>query len=160
VSWTGLFSSGLEPTPQSVADFDILLFANDATSHATTANGGLFVSGLPSYQPFFSATFSDLIGTSTGLTYPLFGGTVYQWTVDLPTLSLQADKYWIDICSSSTEHDYFIWSNSLTSDGYTVYKGLANTFTQCDPRPRTSIVILRIERAGQWSTKSVGRPFR
>lgn len=135
VSWTGLFSSGLISTPQSVASFDVLLFANDAASSDTTANGGLVVSGLPAYQPFYTATFSDIAGVSTGLSNPIFGGTVYQWTVNLPGLSLHPDQYWIDIRSSSTEHDYFIWSNTLTSDGYTVYSGNPETLTLCTPSP-------------------------
>jgi hypothetical protein len=132
ISWSGLFTTGLTATSQSIADFDILLFGNDAASHATTANGGLLVSGLPSYQPLANLSFSNVAGVSTGLSNPLFGGTVFQWTVNVPALSLAADEYWIDIRSASTEPNTFIWSNSLVSDGYTVSNVLADSFAQCD----------------------------
>jgi PEP-CTERM motif-containing protein len=132
VTWYGLFSGGLTATSQFVADFDVLFFANDPTSFVTTANDGLLVSGLPAYQPFYYQTFAGVTGLSTGLANPVFGGTTYQWTVDLLNLPLTADTYWIDIRSSSTERDFFIWSNTLVSDGYSVSGWLADTFRQCD----------------------------
>lgn len=147
VSWSGFFSPGLTASSQFVGDFDVLFFANDPNSFVQVEDGPL-VESLPHHVPFYQASFMDVVGVSTGLSNYLFGGVNYEWTVDLPMLSLQADKYWIDIRGSSSEPDYFIWGNSVAPNGYLVFSSnpeetVLCTVGQfgCDPNNRARFQV-------------------
>jgi hypothetical protein len=125
--WYGLFSSGIVATDQFVADFDVLFFNNNDEAELIT-DGGIYVSGLPTYQAFYETTVTAVKGTTTEFGDPLHGGTIFKWETDIPCVLLDADKYWIDIRSSFTETDFFLWSHSADEDGYAVHKSLPTSY--------------------------------
>jgi len=127
VSWFGLFSNGIAATPQAIADFDILFYANDDEAEYVTS-GGLIVTDVPETAPFYETTVSSVMGTATPYGDPLHGGTILEWEVEIPSLTFDADQYWISIRSNSTEADFFLWSHSANDDGYSVHRTLPTTY--------------------------------
>jgi hypothetical protein len=127
VSWYGLFSSGTEATDQCLADFDVLFFNDDDEAEWAT-DGGINVSGLPARRAFYETTVTAVKGSATASGDPLHGGAIFKWETDIPTVLLDADRYWIDIRSSNTETDFFLWSHSAAEDGYAVHKSLPASY--------------------------------
>jgi len=134
VRWYGLFSSGTVATDQSVANFDVLFFTNNDKAKLIT-DGGISVSGLPTYQPFYETTVSAVKGTATKFGDPLHGGTIFRWETDIPIVLIDDGRYWIDIRSSYTEPNFFLWSHSVNEDGYAVHQSLpASYIPPYDPK--------------------------
>lgn len=134
VRWYGLFSSGVTATSQSVADFDILFFADDPSTRVVTY-GGVVVTGLPAARPFHRATVRGVTGVATTFPDMLHGGTIFEWRAPLAGPVMGPGRYWIVVRSASTEPDYFLWSHSSPGDGVAVFRTLADTFTRCPSHP-------------------------
>ena len=56
--------------------------------------------GCPTDKAIFAATSTGVAGVETGQSDELHGGDIKRWTIDIPTLSLAADEYFISIRAS------------------------------------------------------------
>jgi hypothetical protein len=124
VTWYGLFSEGTVAKNQSRGRFDVFLFSNNATSdylEMFPTPEGTLAKGLPDGPALFAATGIGATSVGTGKSDPLHGGDIKKWTIDIPTLSLAQDGYFVSIRASSSEDGHFLWSHSKNgADGYTV----------------------------------------
>jgi hypothetical protein len=129
ITWYGLFSDGTVANNQSSGSFDVSFFSNNSDSdylEKFPTPEGTIAQGLPDGPALFSATAIGAIGVGTGQSDPLHGGDIKSWTIDLPTLSLTPDEYFVSISASSSEPGYFLWSHSaIGADGYAVHGSIS-----------------------------------
>lgn len=129
IAWYGLFSEGSVANNQSTGNFDVFFFSNSSDLEYLEkfpTPEGTIAKGLPDKPAFYAATSRSAVGAGTGQSDPLQGGDIKRWELDIPTLSLAADNYFISIRASASEPGFFLWNHSTNgADGYSVHGSIS-----------------------------------
>lgn len=130
VGWAGQFTDGAGGTNQSHGGFNIFLFRDNQKRLPADRCDPIFITrdGLPDYRALSSFRDQQAWAVCTGVSDPLLGGDIKEWSTAVESVCLAAGDYWISICANIAEDGFFIWNHGQ-SDGeaLTVYGSVSET---------------------------------